>query len=69
MASKMFDYRYSPYESEEKYGVGNPSNLEFTLRSLKEEIRSCKAENDRIIQSQTKLVEVDVVILQSSSDL
>lgn len=49
MASNMVDYKDSPYDSEEQYGVGNSSNLEITLRSLKEEIRSCKAYNDRII--------------------
>ena len=46
MASKMVDYKDSPYESEEQYGVGNPFNLAITLRSLKEEIRICKADND-----------------------
>jgi len=49
MASKMVDYIDSPYESEDQYGLGNPSDLVFTLRSLKEEIRSCKEDNDRII--------------------
>lgn len=49
MASKMVDYRDSPYESEEQYGVGNSSNLAMTLRSLKEEIRSCKVDNDIIM--------------------
>jgi len=46
MASKMVDYRDSPYKFEEHYGVGNSSDLAVTLRSLKEEIRSCKADND-----------------------
>ena len=49
MASKMVDYKDSPYESEEQYGVGNPSNLAVTLRILKEEIRICKADNERIM--------------------
>ncbi len=48
MASKMVDYRDSPYEYEENYGVGNSSDLAVTLRSLKEDIRSF---NDRIMQS------------------
>ena len=47
----MVDYKDSPYESKEQYGVGNPSYLAVTLRSLKEEIRSCKEDNDRIIQA------------------
>ena len=49
MFSKMVDYKDSPYESEECYGVGNPFNLAVALRSLEEEIRSCKEENDQII--------------------
>ena len=36
MASKMVDYKDSPYEFEEYYGVGNSSNLAVILRSLKE---------------------------------
>ena len=45
MARNMVDYKYSPYESNEKCGVGNSSNLVETLIILKEEIMSCKAEN------------------------
>ena len=45
----MVDYKYTTYESEEKYGVGNSSDLAVTLRSLKEDIRSCKADNDQVI--------------------
>jgi len=51
MARKMVDYRDSPYESEEQYGVGKSADLEVTLRILKEEIMSCKVDNDRIMQS------------------
>jgi len=39
--------------------------LEDTVRSLKEEIRSCKADNDIIMQAHEKQEEVNVVILQS----
>ena len=49
MASKMSDHKDSPYESEEQYGVGNSSDLAVMLRSLKEEIRICKVDNDIII--------------------
>jgi len=59
----MVDYKDSPYESEEKYGFGNSSNLGVTLRSLKEEIRSCKENNDRIIQAREKQEEINAVIL------
>jgi len=64
----MVDYKGSPYEYEEKYGVGNSFDLEVTQRSLKEEIRSCKIDNDKIMQAQEKQVEVDAVILQNLSD-
>eukprot|EP00253_Pinus_taeda_P007315 PITA_07315 len=49
MASKMVDYKDSNYEFEEQHGVGNSSDLAVTLRSLKEEIRNCKEDNDQII--------------------
>lgn len=49
MNSKMVDYKDSPYELNKKYGVGNYSNLEHKLRSLNEEIRRCKEDNDIII--------------------
>ena len=45
----MVDYKYSHYGSEERYGVGNSSNLFYTLRSLKEGIMSCKEGNDKIM--------------------
>ena len=69
MASKIVDYRDSPYQFEEKYGVGNSSDFPVTLRSLKEGIRSSKVDNDKIIQTLKKLAEINVVILQSLSDL
>ena len=60
MTSKMVDYssRDSPYVSDEQCGVGYSTDLAETLRSLKEEIRSCKADNDQIIQSQEKQAEL-----------
>lgn len=36
MTSKIVDYKDYPYELDEKCGVGNSSDLEETLRSLKE---------------------------------
>ena len=44
MTRKMVDYnsRDSPYGSDEKRGVGDSSDLEDKLRSLKEKIRICK---------------------------
>jgi len=38
--------------------------LAVALRSLKEEIRSCRADNEKIILAQEKQVEVNAIILQ-----
>ena len=51
MNSIMVDYRDSPYESYEQHGIGKSPDLADTLRSLKEEIRSCNANNDRLIHA------------------
>lgn len=53
MTRKMVYYssQDSPYGSNEKHGVGNSSDLVDTLRILKAEIRSCKADDDRIMQA------------------
>lgn len=59
----------SPYESNEQYGVGNSADLENTLRILKEEIRIFKVDNDIIIRVHEKLTPINVVILQSLSNL
>jgi len=50
MNSKMIDFIDSPYESDELHGVGHFCDLADTLRSLKEEIRNCKVDNDKIMQ-------------------
>jgi len=54
MASKVVEYIKSTYELDGRGGVGHSSDLEDTLRSLKEEIRSCKVDHDQIIQTQEK---------------
>jgi len=69
MASKMVDYKDSPYESEEQYGIGNSSDLAVTLSNLKEEIDIYKADNDRIIQAQEKQAKVNTILLQHLSEL
>ena len=51
MANKVVDYIESPYESYEKHGVGYSFDLVDTLRNLKEEIRSFKIDNDKIMQA------------------
>ena len=47
MASKVVDYIESPYASNEQHSVGHSFDLIDTLRSLREEIRSCKEDNDK----------------------
>ena len=54
MASKVVYYIESPYASNEQCGVRHTSDFIDTLRSLKEEIRSCKVGNDQIIHAQEK---------------
>jgi len=49
MDRKVVDYVESPHASDEQRGVGHTSDLANTLRSLKEDIRSCKANNDQVI--------------------
>jgi len=68
MARKVVNYKEYPYASYEKHGVGHSSDLEDKLRSLKEEIRICKANNEKIMQAQEKQVEVNAILLQSLSD-
>ena len=62
MNSKMVDNKDSPYESDEQRG-GHYFDLTDTFRSLKEEIRSCKANNDMIIQAQEKHREINAILL------
>ena len=69
MTSKIVDYKYSPYESNEQRDVGHSSELVDTLRSLMEELRSCKTDNDKIMQVQEKQAEVNEIPLQSLSEL
>jgi len=59
----MVDYKDSPYETNEQRGVGNSSDLEDTLRILKEEIRSCKADNEKIMQAKENKAEVNAILL------
>jgi len=57
MNTKMVDYISldSPYRSDEQHGDGYSPNIATTLRSLKEEIKSCKPNNDKVIHSQERL--------------
>ena len=57
MTRKMVDYssRDTPYKSDGKHSDGYSLDIADTLRSLKVMIRSCKVDNDMIIQSQERL--------------
>ena len=67
----MVDYssQNSSYRSYEKHGDEYSPHVTDTLRILKEEIRSCKENNDIIIQEQEKQAEVNAFILQVLSYL
>jgi len=65
MTRKMVDYKETPYQLDKQCGVGPSSDLVDTLRSLEEEIWSCKVDNDRIMQAQKKQAKVNAIILQS----
>ena len=69
MNRKMVDYIDSLYESYEQHGVGHSYELADTMIILKEEIRSCKEDNEKIMQGKENQEEVNVVILQSLSKL
>jgi len=72
MTRKMVDYSSwdSLYRSNEKHKEEYSPDIADILRILKAEIKSCKEDNDMIIQSQDRLaraqekqVEFDAVIL------
>jgi hypothetical protein len=56
-------------ESDERRAIGTPTNLAETVRSLMVELQSCKADNERMMKEQEKQTEINVVLLQSLSDL
>lgn len=64
MNSNMVDYKGYPYESNEQCG-GHSSDLADTLRILKEEIRNCKTDNDRIIREQKEQAKFNAIRFQS----
>lgn len=52
MTRKMVDYNScdSSYSLDEQHGNEHSPDIADTLRALKEKIKSCKEDNDRIIQ-------------------
>jgi hypothetical protein len=56
-------------ESDERRAVETPPDLAETVRSLMEELQSCKDDNERLIKEQEKKTEINAVLLQSLSDI
>ena len=67
MTRKMVDYNShdSPHISVGKQGEEYSLGIADTLSSLREEIKSCKPDNDSLVEAQEKKVEVNATILQS----
>ena len=55
----------SDEESDERRAIGTPLDLAETVI----ELQSCKADNERMMKEQEKQTEINVVLLQSLSDL
>jgi hypothetical protein len=56
-------------ESDERRAVGTPLDLAEIVRSLMVELQSCKADNERMIKEKEKQTKINVVLLQSLSDI
>jgi hypothetical protein len=54
-------------ESDKRRAVETPPDLAETVRSLMDELHSCKADNERLIKEQEKQMEINAVLLQSLS--
>jgi hypothetical protein len=52
-------------ESNERREVETPPDFAETVRSLMEELQTCKANNERQIKEQKKQTEINAVLLQS----
>ena len=56
-------------ESDERRVVRIPLDLAETVRILMVELQSCKVDNERMMKEQEKQIEINIVLLQSLSDL
>jgi hypothetical protein len=56
-------------ESDERRAVETPPNLAETVRSLRTELHSFKADNERLIKEQEKKIEINAKFLQSLSNI
>jgi len=56
-------------ESNERRVVETPPDLAENVRRIMDELQSCKSENERLIKEKEKQTEINVVLLQSLSDI
>jgi hypothetical protein len=49
--------------------VDTPLDLVETVKSIMDELQSCKDDNERLIKEKEKQMEINVVLLQSLSDI
>jgi hypothetical protein len=56
-------------ESSEMRVVETPLDLAKTVRSLMEELQSCKDDNERLIKEKEKKTKINAVLLQILSDI
>jgi hypothetical protein len=56
-------------ESDERRAVETPPDLAETVRRLRDELLSCKADNERLIKEKEKQTEINTVLLQILSDI
>jgi hypothetical protein len=54
---------------EERRATRTPPDLDDIVRSLMVELQRCKVDNERMMKEQEKQTEINVVLLQSLSDL
>jgi hypothetical protein len=56
-------------EYDERRAVETPPDLAETIRSLRAELQSCKADNERLIKEKEKQTKINIVLLQILSDI
>jgi hypothetical protein len=56
-------------ESDERRAVETPPDLAKIVKSLMDELNSCKANNEILIKEQEKKTKINAVFLQSLSDI
>jgi hypothetical protein len=56
-------------ESDERRVVETPPDMDETIRSLRAELHSFKADNERLIKEQEKQTEINTIFLQILSNI